>query len=123
MGESLIRKARSAYLRDEIRYDRWGALGKVLATLDAFRMEGVPLDARGLESFVNAAFPRTFSCQRTPAAGEPLPPRGELRSEYDSMLQLLRASGVPEGKAKELAAEEVGERRCLDPGFLKDYLK
>lgn len=123
MGGSLIRKVRSAYLRDEIRYDRWGALGKVLATLEAFRMEGIPVDARWLDSFVNAAFPRTFSRQRTPAAGESLPPRGELRSEYDRMLQLLRASGVPEVKAGELAVEEVGERRCLDVGVLKDYLR
>ncbi len=123
MGASLIRKVRSAYLRDEIRYDRWGALGKVLATLETFRLAGIRIDAQKLDLFVNAAFPRTFSCQRTPAEGESLPSRRELRSEYDSMVRLLSEAGVSEGRVKDLAAEEIGERRCLDPAFLGEYLK
>ncbi len=123
MGDILITKVRSMYLRDEERYDRWGALGKVLATLEAFRREGVELDPGALQTFVNAAFPRTFSCQRVPAAGEGLPSREEVRTEYAAVTALLGAYGVPAAKAGRLALEEVGERRCLDAGFLKEYLK
>ena len=116
----MIRKVRSTYLRDEERYDRWGALGKVLATLEAFRREGVEMDPKSLQTFVNAAFPRTFSCQRLPAAGEGLPSREEIRAEHASVAALLGACGVPAARAVRLALEEVGERRCLDAGFLKD---
>ena len=123
MGEHLITKVRSGYLRDEDRYDRWGALGKVLATLEVFRREGVEMDPKKLEAYVNAAFPRTFSCQRTPGAGVILPSREEVRAEHASMVELLSSWGVPEAKVGSLALDEIGERRCLDPRFLRDYMK
>ncbi len=123
MGKHLLVKVRSVYLRDEEKFDRWGALGKVLATLEVFRREGMVMDAKKLETYVNVAFPRTFSCQRTPGAGENLPPREEIRAEHASMVELLRAWGVPPEKVGLLALDEIGERRCLDPGFLREYLK
>ena len=119
----MIRQVRSLYLRDEQRFDRWGALGKVLATLEAFRLEGVRLDPGKLHAYVNLAFPRTFSCQRTPAPGEHLPSREVIRAERDSLVELLTESGVPGERVGSVALEELGERRCLDPGFIREYLK
>ena len=123
LGEYLIAKVRSAYLRDEARYDRWGGLGKVLVTLEVFRREGVEMEVKKLGTYINAAFPRTFSCQRTPGAGETLPSREEIRAEHASMVELFGAWGVTEEKVGSLALDEIGERRCLDPRFLREYLK
>jgi hypothetical protein len=119
----MLTRIRSAYLRDEIKYDRWGALGKVLATLEVLRDEGVGTDCVNLEKVVNAAFPRTFPCQRVPGPDEALPDRDELRREVASMARLLGEWGIAPAKAEALAMEEIGERRCLDAGFLREYLK
>ena len=121
-GEQVIAKVRSAYLRDESKYDRWGAQGKILATLEVFRREGVRMEGKRLERYVNIAFPRTFSCQRTPAPGEALPAPDDLRAEHALMAELLHEQGVHPEKAARLAMEEIGERRCLDVLFLRRYL-
>jgi hypothetical protein len=119
----MLTRIRSAYLRDEEKYDRWGALGKVLVTIEVLREAGVAADCVKLEKVVNAAFPRTFSCQRVPGRGEPLPQREELCREIASMARLMVEWGITSARAEFLATEEVGERRCLDAGFLREYLK
>jgi hypothetical protein len=118
----MMTRIRGAYLRDEKKYDRWGSLGKVLVTLEVFRAEGVAVDPRVLERYVNAVFPRTFSCQRTPVVPDALPSRASLRDERASVAGLFRAWGVPEDQVDTLALEEVGERNCLDAAFLREYL-
>lgn len=119
----MLTRIRSAYLRDEMKYDRWGALGKVLATLEVLRAEGIRVDSAKLETLVNAAFPRTFSCQRVPGPGESLPEKADLRAEVAAMALLLEEWGIPPPKAEILAVEEIGERHCLDAAFVRDYLK
>jgi hypothetical protein len=118
----MLTRIRSAYLRDEVKYDRWGALGKVLATVEVLRDAGVGTEGVKLDKIVNAAFPRTFSCQRVPGPDEPLPEREELRRDVASMARLLCEWGIAPAKAESLATEEIGERRCLDSGFLREYL-
>ncbi len=58
----MIERVRSLYLRNEQKYDRWGAQGKVLAAMEVFRLEGIVMGREKLEKYVNLAFPRTFSC-------------------------------------------------------------
>jgi hypothetical protein len=122
-GRTMLTRIQGVYLRDEQKYDRWGALGKVLATLEVLRAAGVGAGSVNLEKVVNAAFPRTFSCQRVPGSDETLPPPELLRREVASMAGLLRDWGIAPLRAESLAIEEVGERRCLDAGFLREYLK
>lgn len=81
------------------------------------------MEGKKLERYVNIAFPRTFSCQRMPAPGEALPPPGELRAEHSAFAGLLRAEGIPPEKARALAMDEIGERKCLDPAFLRKYIE
>jgi hypothetical protein len=119
----MLTRIQGAYLRDEQKYDRWGALGKLLATIEVLNAAGVPTEGVNLEKVVNAAFPRTFSCGKVPVSQEPLPEREVLRQEVASMARLFGDWGIAPAKAKSLAIEEVGERRCLDAGFLREYLK
>lgn len=81
------------------------------------------MDRSRLEKYVNVAFPRTFTCQRLPGPGDPVPPAAALLAERDAIEEGLLREGVEGGKARALATEEVAERRCLDAGFLADYLK
>jgi hypothetical protein len=119
----MLTRIQGAYLRNEKKYDRWGGLGKLLVTLEVLNAAGVPAESVDLEKVVNAAFPRTFSCGRVPGIQEQRPEREVLRQEVASMAQLFGDWGIEPARAMLLAIEEVGERRCLDAGFLKEYLK
>jgi hypothetical protein len=119
----MLTRIRSAYLRNEMKYDRWGAQGKILAVLEILRAEGIDAEGLKLEKLVNAAFPRTFSCQCQPGPGDMLPQREEVRREVLAMAVLLEEWGIDPSKAEFLAVEEIGERRCLDAAFLREYLK
>jgi hypothetical protein len=119
----MLTRIQGVYLRDEQKYDRWGALGKILATLEVLQAAGVGAGSVNLEKVVNAAFPRTFSCQRVPGRDETPPEREGLREEVASVTRLLGEWGITAARAESLAIEEVGERRCLDAGFLREYLK
>ena len=119
----MIEKVRSHYLRDELKYDRWGAQGKLLVTVEVFRREGVVMDGEKLLRFVNLAFPRTFSCQRKPVEGEALPSRETLHACRNNLLKLFDYYDLPADRVSRLVMEETAERFCLDTAFLTKYLK
>ena len=119
----MIERVRSLYLRNEQKYDRWGAQGKILAALEVFRSEGIVMGPEKLERYVNLAFPRTFSCQRTPSPGEKLPSPKTMDACRGSLFRLFTESGLPPSRAGKLALEETAEIFCLDVEFLKSYLK
>jgi len=119
----MIDRVRSLYLRNEKKYDKWGAQGKLLATLEVFRKEGVVMDAEKLQKFVNLAFPRTFSCQRVPGGSDSTPSRKLLNAYLESLNLLFADQGVPPAQIERMALEETAERFCLDAEFLKAYLK
>jgi hypothetical protein len=119
----MIERVRSLYLRDEKKYDKWGAQGKLLAALEVFRREGVSMDPEKLEKFVNLAFPRTFSCQRVPDRRDEVPPPEFLELYRKSIHDLFLSQGVPPSKCLSMALEETAERFCLDVDFMRSYLK
>jgi len=105
-----------------MKYDKWGAQGKMLAVLEVFRREGIVMERGKLEKFVNLAFPRTFSCQRVPGKQQTLPPPRVLEEYRASMVELFREFKIPVSRVERMALEETAERFCLDPGFLNSYL-
>lgn len=123
LGDKLITKVRSLYLRYERKYDRWGAQGKILAAMEVFRDEGVEMDEEQLLAFVNEAFPRTFVRGRQRAEAGGLPPRALLRSTREDIRELLARHGLRDDRLDRTALEETAERFGLDPEFLKGYLE
>ena len=119
----MIREIRSLYLRDELKYDRWGAQGKLLATMEVLRKEGVVMEREKILRLVNMAFPRTFSCQRKPSEGEVLPDRRSLEACLEGVRALFEYHRLPTERIRDLALEETAERFCLDPAFLSRYLE
>ncbi|HLB00885.1 MAG TPA: hypothetical protein VJO14_05835 [Bacteroidota bacterium] len=119
----MIDRVRSLYLRDEKKYDKWGAQGKILAAQDVFRREGIVMGREKIEKFVNIAFPRTFSCQKVPGERDPVPSPAVLESHRASISRLFREHGLPPASIEQLALEETAERFCLDSRFLRSYLK
>ena len=119
----MLARIRSAYLREEERFNRWGGLGKILVAVEVMTAAGVDPGALRLEAVVNAAYPRTISRKRKPDAGEVLPGKGLLRGEVAAMTLLFEEWGMSPERADRLALEEVGERRQIDASFLREYLK
>ncbi len=119
----MIDRFRSLYLRDERKYDKWGAQGKTLAALEVLRREGIDMDPEKIQKLVNLAFPRTFSCQRMPGPSEPLPPAHFLEACRASLTELFVNHGLPPARIEKMVLEETAERFCLDVEFLRSYLK
>jgi hypothetical protein len=119
----MIERVRSVYLRDEWKYDKWGAQGKILAVQEVLRREGVVMERGKLEKYTNMAFPRTFSCQHIPEKPDEIPEPSLLREARASIVRLFRAHQLSPARAESLALEETAERFCLDSKFLAAYLK
>jgi hypothetical protein len=109
----LIRQLQSHYLQDEERYDKWGAQGKVLLVQEVLHIDsGV-----ALEPLINAAFPRTFSCQRNnqPLSSDPI-------HEYHTWVK-NQLRGYLESTAAEIVAlEETAEKFCAPVSDIRDLI-
>ena len=116
LSQELIRKIWSKYLQDERRYDKWGALGKILVVREILEGEGLALQADGDRSFdyeklVNEIFPRTFSCQN---AAKNTPADAESISAYFRRLRIsLFSSGLVGRVLHSTCIEETAEKFCI----------
>lgn len=114
LHDLLKRKVIGIYLRDEVRYDKWGALGKILLIEEALKDEtfaGMKVDQSRYAQLANAIFPRTFSCS-TPR----IPPSEEIqeiKSYMHEISYLFQREGMASGVAERLAWEETREKFCI----------
>jgi hypothetical protein len=119
----LITKIRGSYLRNELRYDKWGAQGKLLVAKEVLAGEGVHLSFPQLRWLVNSAFPRTFACCR-PAPADPAPVDcRSVASYFMTMRSMFFAHGMGPRKSEGSAIEETAEKFCLSPGQVTSWLR
>jgi len=109
----LIRQLQSRYLQNEARYDKWGAQGKLLLVQDVLHTDS----SIALEPLINAAFPRTFSCQRNM---QPL--SHELVQEYYAWAKDLLGEYLDPVKTERIAMEETAEKFCALVSDVRDLL-
>ncbi len=116
VDEDLIRRIWGRYLQDEWKYDKWGALGKILL-IEEVCGEGTPFRTYGTEEFMeyellaNELFPRTFSCERP---FRPSPGLGELVRDYFAQMKArLLEGGVERARVHAVAREEAAEHFFL----------
>jgi len=107
----IVRKIQSCYLRQEQRFDKWGAQGKLLAAREVLLQEQRTIPRSALAGLVNAAFPRTFSCRHRDS--EPLPDQGAIALYFSDVRRALSREELAETDTECLALEETAERFCL----------
>jgi hypothetical protein len=100
----LLRQLQSRYLQNEWRYDKWGALGKVLLVQEVLHLDHEVT----LEPLINTAFPRTFSCQRN---REPLVP--DMVQEYYQWVESMLQPELGFIDASDVAMGETAEKFCV----------
>jgi len=120
--EELIRKIRSTYLRNEEKYDKWGAQGKTLVAEEVLSREGVKVFQKRMLQLVNIAFPRTFFCLRYPRDKASLPRQNEVNDYFSEVLETLSMQAMNGNIAEVVALEETAEKFCLPVEVIKDYL-
>lgn len=119
---SLISKIRGEYLRNEFRYDKWGAQGKILVAQKVLTVEGIILSFPSLRWLVNLAFPRTFACCK-PAHADSTPVRYlSLTRYFTSMRSMFFAHGMGPRPSDSMALEETAEKFCMPPGQVRILL-
>ena len=106
------------YLRDEARYDKWGAQGKVLLLLEVLSEERFPIEGLPVDHIVNSFFPRTFYCERQSADLDGT----NITTCYDDVYALLIQNEVRVERASQVALEETAERFCTTIDRIRSLL-
>ncbi len=117
----LIRRLQGEYLRDQQRYDRWGALGMVLLVED-FRRRNEPTalpKGLGVESLINHAFPGTF--QQHEASPRNVN-RDSVLACYSELMLNFMAEGMDAMAASGHAAAETASRFSVSAELVNSYL-
>jgi hypothetical protein len=109
----LLRQLHSRYIQDEDRYDKWGALGKVLLVQEVLHIDS----GIAFEPLINAAFPRTFSCQRN---RQPL--SSDLVHEYYDWAKDLLDEYLEPVIAESIAVEETAEKFCSPASDIRNMV-
>jgi hypothetical protein len=115
----LARRMWGRYLRDEWRYDKFGAQGKLMLLQETLGEAGIePGPGFDHRRVVNSVFPRTFACER-PRRIERAKAAAVLR--YADRLQAeFAACDLPPRLARELSLAEAGEKFCLPASALAE---
>jgi hypothetical protein len=121
VSSDIIRKIQSTYLRNELRYDKWGAQGKLLVAEEVLAREGMVATHRRVQNLVKIAFPRTFSCQHARTAAEHLPDRKEVILYFKEIRTMFNLQGMNAHLVELLALEETAERFCITVDVVSEY--
>jgi hypothetical protein len=109
----LIRRLQSRYLQNEERYDKWGAQGKFLLVQEVLHTG----NSIALESLINAAFPRTFSCQRN---NQPL--SSDLVQDYYAWTKDVLDEFLDPTKVELTAMEETADKFCAQVSDIQNLI-
>ncbi len=109
MGE-IQSRAWSKYIRNETKFDKWGALGKLLLVEEVLAEESAG-PVGGHDRIANSIFPRTFYCERRRAVDPPL--ANALRRYFSRLMTELSEGGLSDDTLASTAAEETAEKFCL----------
>lgn len=121
----LIGKIWGSYLRDEHRYDAWGALGKILVVRETLAREGFPVAdltqcGAELQRLVNLVFPRTFVMERD----LPLTPgtTSRIREYYQDTQNSLVQQGMDVPVVDRSALDETAAKFSCRPADVQKHL-
>jgi hypothetical protein len=114
----LVRQLRSRYLQNELRYDKYGALGKILLLEEILRGQGLRMKEISPYCLINHAFPRTFYCQK---------PRTNLnvesvKKEYQEISESMLMQEIDQPTVEKISLDEVAERFCASPNQILSVL-
>ncbi len=123
--QDLVRMIRSRYLRDERRYDAWGAQGKVLAIYETLQAEGYDLSQMtdkgvAIQRLANLVFPRCFDTDQL----QHLPPsiRESIVAYYHELRCSLTAQQLLDDQADFTALRETAARFGLSISQVEEIL-
>jgi len=125
ISKDLIRKVWSKYLRDEQRFDKWGAMGKVLVLQEVLEEEGLVPQA-GIEApvdyeiLVNEVFPRTFSCEKAKHASRAS--AKSISKHFRKLRSSLFSSGLVGSVLHATCLEETAEKFCVRVEMVKEIV-
>lgn len=115
----IIRALQSRYLRDERKYDKWGAIGKFLIVHEVllkYNISGLELK---FEDLINAAFPRTFHCNTT---NEQLNMES-VRAYHTHIRESLASQEMEPAIAERVALDESAEKFCTTVKHITELLE
>ena len=115
----MIQKLQGRYLRDEWRYDKYGAQGKILLLQEILQEQNLASQGLSLEQIINTAFPRTFSCKKQHGDIE----MGSIRHAYIDTRDSFLLQEMDLTTANRVAIEEVAERFCTALDRIEDSLQ
>lgn len=121
----LIRKIWGAYLKDTVRYDSWGALGKLLVVRETLAREGFTASdlsrcGAELQRLVNLVFPRTFVMESDLPATPGTPSR--ILAYYRETCRLLLQQGMDDVTAGRHALDETAAKFSCRPVDVREHL-
>ncbi len=103
---NLSDKAWAVYLRNEQKYDKWGAQGKIL-----LMQELAGTIQQDFHKTINKIFPRTFYCERNRPIDKRVA-RAIIRY-YNNQLSNLAEYGLSGKVLRSTALEETAEKFCI----------
>ncbi len=114
--EELVRKIWGKYLQNELKFDKWGGLGKILAIREVMREEGLDTQSQSVsaidyQKIANEVFPRTFYCVQ-PRNISPSFARAIVRY-FDRLENTLSESGLTGIILYSTCVEETAEKFCI----------
>ncbi len=115
-SNDLVRKIWGRYLQNEWKYDKYGALGKVLVIQEILKEEGIERKIQAdlgfdYQQIANETFPRTFFCylKRDINASQA---RAILR-HFHELEKRLFESGLTGNLLYSTCIEETAEKFCI----------
>jgi hypothetical protein len=107
----IIRKMQGEYLRFERKYDKWGAMGKVLVVQELIRGGSIAsMSYDEIRRYIYAAFPREFPCTKKKRE----PDDKSIIDYYSSIKDALVQQEMEEQKVQSVAVEETAESFCIE---------
>jgi hypothetical protein len=108
----LARRMWGKYLRDEWKYDKFGAQGKLILLQEVLAEEGVaPRPGLDFQSAVNMVFPRTFYCEHRREIAPTL--KRAILKYYGRLEAEFARQGLPEHLIQYICLSETTEKFCL----------
>jgi hypothetical protein len=118
----LARRMWGRYLRNEWRYDKFGAQGKLILLQEALTEAGIdPGPGFDHRRVVNTVFPRTFACERDRAIDAAT--SAAIVRYADRLQAEFAACDLPSHLARSLSLSEAGEKFCLPAAALAELAR
>jgi hypothetical protein len=115
----LARRMYGKYLRNEWKYDKFGAQGKLILLLEVLYEDGIDLAAgNDCQKLINEVFPRTFYCEQKREIDPPL--KNTILKYFKKLEREFTEQGLPENVVQYICVFETAEKFCLPDATIKE---